>query len=119
MLFRSRDHAFTYPTSDGVIDTIAWQGFRAGVDDVRYVTTLENLIAEQKSSAYGVRARTLRAAERYLQHLKVENTNDLDVVRQTVIDYIVRLLPANARGAKPAASVVPRLTIDLPKSDAK
>jgi hypothetical protein len=40
-----RDTTFTYPTSDGVIDTIAWEGFREGIDDVRYVTSLETVAA--------------------------------------------------------------------------
>ena len=31
-------------TVDGVIDTIAWEGYREGVDDVRYVTTLQKAI---------------------------------------------------------------------------
>lgn len=35
-----RDHVFSYPTSNGVIRTIAWEGFREGVDDVRYLSTL-------------------------------------------------------------------------------
>jgi hypothetical protein len=35
-----RDHVFTYPTSNGVIDTIQWEGFREGVDDTRYVASL-------------------------------------------------------------------------------
>ena len=38
-----RDHVFAYPTSDGVVDTIAWEGFREGVDDVRYLSTLIEL----------------------------------------------------------------------------
>ena len=35
-----RDHVFAYPTSNGVIDTIQWEGFREGVDDTRYLATL-------------------------------------------------------------------------------
>ncbi len=35
-----RDHVFAYPTSNGVIDTIQWEGFREGVDDTRYVASL-------------------------------------------------------------------------------
>ena len=35
-----RDHVFAYPTTDGVIDTIQWEGFREGVDDTRYLATL-------------------------------------------------------------------------------
>jgi hypothetical protein len=34
------DHVFAYPTSDSVIDTIQWEGFREGVDDTRYVASL-------------------------------------------------------------------------------
>ena len=37
---RYRDHVFAYPTSNGVIDTIQWEGFREGVDDTRYVASL-------------------------------------------------------------------------------
>ena len=35
-----RDHVFAYPTTDGVIDTIQWEGWREGVDDTRYLATL-------------------------------------------------------------------------------
>ena len=35
-----RDHVFAYPTTDGVIDTIQWEGFREAVDDIRYLTIL-------------------------------------------------------------------------------
>ena len=41
---RYRDHNFTYPTMNGVVGTLQWEGFREGVDDVRYVTTLEKAI---------------------------------------------------------------------------
>lgn len=45
-----RDHNLTYPTADGVIDTLAWEGFREGIDDVRYLTTLENLTSAVSTS---------------------------------------------------------------------
>jgi len=35
-----RNEVFAYPTSNGVVDTIEWEGLRAGIDDVRYATTL-------------------------------------------------------------------------------
>jgi len=49
---RYRDHVFAYPTSNGVIDTIQWEGFREGVDDTRYVASLikkEGSITSAKS----------------------------------------------------------------------
>jgi hypothetical protein len=39
-VYHYRDHVFAYPTSDGVIDTIQWEGWREGVDDTRYLATL-------------------------------------------------------------------------------
>jgi hypothetical protein len=36
-----RDHVFAYPTSDGVIDTVEWEGWREGADDTRYLATLK------------------------------------------------------------------------------
>ena len=36
-----RDHVFAYPTSNGVIDTIEWEGWREGVDDTRYLASLK------------------------------------------------------------------------------
>ncbi|MBA4390986.1 MAG: hypothetical protein C0399_08610 [Syntrophus sp. (in: bacteria)] len=38
-----RDHMMTYPTIDGVIPTIQWEGLREGIDDVRYLSTLIDL----------------------------------------------------------------------------
>lgn len=60
-----RDHNFTYPTSDGVIDTLAWEGFREGIDDVRYLTTLENLVSDASASGP-----TIDQAKSFLRTLK-------------------------------------------------
>jgi hypothetical protein len=38
-----RDHVFAYPTTNGVIDTIEWEGWREGVDDIRYADTLTRI----------------------------------------------------------------------------
>jgi hypothetical protein len=38
-----RDHVFAYPTSNGVVDTVQWEGFRESVDDIRYLSTLMRL----------------------------------------------------------------------------
>ncbi|MDD5484131.1 MAG: hypothetical protein PHP98_10880, partial [Kiritimatiellae bacterium] len=53
-----RNENFTYPTVDGVIDTLAWEGYREGVDDVRYLTTLLNeiKIAKNKPGRSGAAA---------------------------------------------------------------
>lgn len=36
-----RDHLATYPAKDGPIQTLQWQGMREGINDLRYITTLD------------------------------------------------------------------------------
>jgi hypothetical protein len=86
---RWRDHVFAYPTINGVIDTIQWEGWREGVDDVRYLTTLLALIEEAKESI------DTSAAESWLAALKSSDLTqqNLDVVRSQIIGHIRYLHP--------------------------
>ena len=81
-----RDHVFAYPTMDGVIDTVQWEGFREGVDDVRYLTTLLNAIEEAK-----VNGKDASFAESWLIDLKSSDLamKNLDNVRSEMIDHIL------------------------------
>ncbi|MEO7860393.1 MAG: hypothetical protein ABIU05_08090 [Nitrospirales bacterium] len=93
-----RDHNLTYPTADGVIDTLAWEGFREAVDDLRYLTTLEKLLSN-------VSANTTPAVDQarvFLSTLKTAvlskqtrsgkyNVNmdiNLDAVRDQIVGHI-------------------------------
>jgi hypothetical protein len=82
-----RDHVFAYPTMNGVIDTIQWEGWREGVDDVRYLTTLLALIEEAQESI------DTSAAEDWLADLKSSDLTqpNLDVVRSQMIGHILSL----------------------------
>jgi len=78
-----RDHNFAYPTVNGVVGTIQWEGFREAVDDVRYVTTLERAIeTTQDVEAAG-------AAQRWLDRL--DPSGDLDQIRRRTVRWIKRL----------------------------
>jgi hypothetical protein len=90
---RFRDHMFAYPTSIGVIDTIAWEGFREGVDDVRYINTLEEYISKVKRNPKisGRRADTADIAEKYLQILKNNEVTNLDSMRLVIVNFILKL----------------------------
>ncbi|UCG54951.1 MAG: hypothetical protein JSV32_01650 [Dehalococcoidia bacterium] len=83
-----RDHVFAYPTINGVIDTIEWEGFREGVDDIRYLTTLLNTIEIAKTAGEDT-----SAAEAWLANLKSSDltTQDLNDVRSDMINYILSL----------------------------
>lgn len=58
---RFKDHVFAYPTIDGVIDTIAWEGFREGVDDVRYISTLIEMAGSDESGRANAVIQKIRA----------------------------------------------------------
>lgn len=47
---RYYDHMFTYPTTNGVIDTIQWEGYAAAITDTRYYYTLLNLMKNNCTS---------------------------------------------------------------------
>ena len=92
-----RAHTIAYPTVDGVINTIAWEGYREAVDDVRYVTTLQKAIDAAKESGDRVLAGKAAAAEGFLRGLKAEQrieTDDLDTIRREIIAHILGLTRA-------------------------
>ena len=84
-----RDENMAYPTADGVIDTIQWEGYREGIDDLRYLATLN--AALQKAAADSPAA---MQATQFLTELKKADLSklDLDDVRRQMIDYILKLL---------------------------
>jgi hypothetical protein len=90
-----RAFAMVYPTLDGVIDTLAWEGYREALDDVRYATLMKEL-AEQVLAADAPRAR--RRAKRALHDLATADiwTCDLDAFRQTLVGHILALSPGGA-----------------------
>ena len=85
-----RDHVFSYPTVDGVIATLAIEGYREAIDDIRYGTLLKTCIAHRKAAG-GANAELAVAAEKYLDTLGPDR--DLETVRLEMIDMILNLMP--------------------------
>jgi len=81
-------YCFVYPTVNGVVDTIAWEGYREAIDDIRYGTTLKLLIEKAKKN--GKKTDIVQKAEAYLTRLDVETNPDR--IRMEIIDYILKLL---------------------------
>jgi len=75
-----RDQVFTYPTSNGVIDTIQWEGFREGVDDTRYLATL----TKQEGSVTS--AKTLISSS-------LSQGNDPATIRNKIINQLLKYYP--------------------------
>ncbi len=84
---RWRDHNMVYSTIDDVIPTIQWEGFREGVDDVRYITTLLKMIKRAKSDQ--AKRQLATEAEKWVKTMDI--TGDLDALRAKIVDWIVRL----------------------------
>ena len=83
-----RDHCFAYPTANGVLDTLQWEGFREGVNDIRYMTTLESTVAE--ANVNNIDTLTI---DLWLNDLKIIDltTVNLDVIRNEIMNYIIDL----------------------------
>ncbi|MDD5599031.1 MAG: hypothetical protein PHV82_13870, partial [Victivallaceae bacterium] len=85
-----RDQNFAYPTLETPINTVPFEGLREGIKDIKYASTLQQLIAQYKKSAKGKAGKNVLAAEDFLRNLDVD-TGDLNVIRNKIIDYIIKL----------------------------
>lgn len=85
---RYRQHNFIYPTMDGVIDTVQWEGYREGIDDLRYLGTLQAAIADAREAG-GRRAKLAHSAQRFIDEMDV--SGDLYELRDQMIEWILKL----------------------------
>jgi len=92
-----RDHVMAYPTIDGVIPTIQWEGFREGVDDIRYLTTLIKIIHSSQTAinkpCYKIE---VKEAKEFLKKIKALNLNNLSAndfqeIRWKIAQKIIEL----------------------------
>ncbi len=81
---------YAYGSGNGVIDTIQWEGFREGVDDIRYATALKRLAKEAADSPDMDIQNAGRAALQYLAELDPE-TGDMNEMRLEMIHRILSL----------------------------
>jgi hypothetical protein len=94
-----RDHNMTYPTADGIIPTLAWEGFREARDDVRYLATLQEALDSASNGPASKAARAfLRELRADLRHRSSRSKKynadvrlDLDRLRKTVVSHIEML----------------------------
>ena len=85
-----RGLVIVYGTADNVIDTLAWEGVREGMDDVRYATLLKQLARKAMQSPDIGRATLGRQAMGFLAFTD-EKRDDLDTFRLECIRYILQL----------------------------
>ncbi len=79
-----------YPTSEGLVDTLAWEGFREAIDDIRYATHLRRLAEEAIASGDLDRVYAGRQVRQWFA-LMDGATVDLNAVRLEMIEKILHL----------------------------
>jgi len=62
------DYVYAYPTVTGVLDTLQWEAYREAADDIRYLTTLLDVIEQGKACTGNIEALAL-AAESWVEDL--------------------------------------------------
>ncbi len=89
-----RAFAVVYPSADGLIDTLQYEGFRAAIDDVRYATLLQQLA--RKAIADPKKADLYYAGKKALRFLALTpmETVNLDAFRLEMIRHILTLQKA-------------------------
>jgi hypothetical protein len=85
-----RDMNFVYPTADGVVDTVAFEGVREGFDDVRYVTLMRLEAREAMKSGNPARIAAAKEAEKFFASQNVYTVSPA-AIRQGVIKHILIL----------------------------
>jgi hypothetical protein len=79
-----REETFTYPTGNGIVSTIQWEGYREAIDDVRYLSTLLNRIDKKRKQGADV-----SAFEAWVE--SIDPSGDLSALRSDVIEKILAI----------------------------
>ncbi|MFP4473792.1 MAG: glycoside hydrolase domain-containing protein [Candidatus Omnitrophota bacterium] len=74
---RESDYCASYPSESGPINTPWFEIVREGVDDLRYIRTLENLIAKAEKEA-GAETEAVNDARRLLKAIRNDINMDID-----------------------------------------
>jgi hypothetical protein len=83
-----KEEVFGYPITNGVVDTVQYEGFREGVNDIRYMTKLLSVCQKEKSEG-----RDVSEIENWVATLRNWNVTelegkDLSAIRSQMIYYI-------------------------------
>ena len=80
-----------YPAHNAILGTLAYEGVREGMDDVRYGTLLKRLVAEARPSKNIDAVYAARAASTWLAQTDMER-GDLDYLRRETVRRILDLM---------------------------
>ena len=85
-----RPMMFVYGCGSGCVDTLAWEGFREGLDDIRYATLLKTTALKALDSPKRETRYTARLALKLLADADGDDM-DLSALRLEMIDFLLKL----------------------------
>jgi hypothetical protein len=94
-----RSFCMVYPTKEDVIDTLEWEGFREGIDDIRYATKLRQVATQAIATGNVDNSYAGKIALQWLANLD-DKTADLNAMRLEMINYILSIQAALDGGKK-------------------
>jgi hypothetical protein len=86
-----RNFNLVYPTRTKLIDTLAWEGFREGIDDIRYATKLKQVAADAIASGQQDQVTAANQALTWLEQVDERSINQ-DLLRLEMIRHILLML---------------------------
>jgi len=105
-----------YLTEDGLVSTLAWEGMREGLDDVRYFTLLRRRAEAAMAAKDPETVKLGRAALHWQDSVDPEYVLDLYAFRRQTVGWILRLM--EKVGPEPAERPVDT-AVELPPCTAK
>ena len=86
------DLGFVYPTANGVVNTITWEGYREAIDDIRYATAFrERLAAIQAKGDAGQKALADEAGKWFDADDPARSDFDPDLTRARIVEWMLKL----------------------------
>lgn len=86
-----RQMGIVYQVQDGVVSTLAFEGYREGIDDIRYFTLLRLLSEKAMKATDSATAKLGREALVWFERRLLEGENALATLRGETAERIVRL----------------------------
>ena len=86
-----RQMGIVYPVQDGVVETVAFEGYRESIDDVRYYTLLRLLAEKAMKSGDAAKVKAGREALVWFEKQLMEGPKSLDAFRVETAGRIVAL----------------------------
>jgi hypothetical protein len=78
-----REETFTYPTTNGIVGTVEWEGYRDAITDVRYISTLLDIRDAREEAG-----EDMTLLNSFIQGIDCDG--DLYKLREEIIDQINR-----------------------------